>query len=374
MEIFASLVNVLLGQTLGGTPDPKHPKLEIVAELPQSVGNVTFTPDKRTIFTHHPFYKPKIRVAELNADRKSFKPFPNLEWNTPRPGTDEFFASPLGLRADENGIVWVLDMGGPRVKVTPKFVGWNTKTNQVEQIIRIPAPATTPASQLNDFIVDTKNGYFYITDEGTGEKDNGVSGAVVVVNRETGKSRRVLQGHRSAKAEKLPIVIDGRTLQVPGLFNKPQKMHVGADGIACDKNFEWLYFCPLTGHTVYRVRTADLRNESLTSAQLASRVEVYARKPISGGMTLDSAGNLYFTQVEDRTIGVIPAGKKDCRTYVKHPKLLWPDGISFAPDGFMYVSASQVGWAAGTNGGKDLSQKPFLIFRFAPLAPGRVGH
>ena len=355
------------------TPNPQKPRLEIIATLPQSVGNVTFVQNGRTFFTHHPFYKPDIRVAELMPGGTT-RPYPNKEWNTPRPGTDAFFASPLGIRADENGILWVLDMGGPRIQITPKLVGWNTQTNTLEKIIRIPAPAAIEASALNDFVVDTQNNFIYITDEGTMNKANGGKAAIVVVNLETGASRRVLQGDTSTRPENLPTVIEGRVLQVPGPNRRPQIMRVGADGIACDTNFEYLYYGPLTGRTVYRIRTADLRDETLSPAQLSQKVEAYAKKPISGGMSMDSKGNLYFTQVQDKTIGIIPAGKTDYRAYVSHPLLLWPDGISFSPDGFMVVSASQVGWSPATNGGRDLSRKPFHLFRFVPQSPGRRGH
>jgi hypothetical protein len=48
---------------------------EIFAELPESVGNITFTPGNRVIFSHHPFFGHSVRVAELNSDRKSYRPF-----------------------------------------------------------------------------------------------------------------------------------------------------------------------------------------------------------------------------------------------------------------------------------------------------------
>src|SRR5262245_55515396 len=83
---------------------------EVVARLPNSVGNIAFTPDNQIIFSHHPFYGPDVRVAKLTSPT-SFEPFPNAEWNTPRDGTDHYLDNVLGLRSDENGIVWIIDMG-----------------------------------------------------------------------------------------------------------------------------------------------------------------------------------------------------------------------------------------------------------------------
>jgi len=40
---------------------------EVFAKLPQSVGNIAFTPDNQLIFSHHPFFSPDVRVARLTS-------------------------------------------------------------------------------------------------------------------------------------------------------------------------------------------------------------------------------------------------------------------------------------------------------------------
>lgn len=102
---------------------------EIFARLPQSVGNVAFTPDNQVIFSHHPFYSPDVRVAQLTS-ATTFAPFPNADWNTPREGSDQYLDNVLGLRSDESGVVWMIDMGF-RTHITPKLVGWNTHANRL---------------------------------------------------------------------------------------------------------------------------------------------------------------------------------------------------------------------------------------------------
>src|SRR6195952_5067905 len=101
---------------------PKPVPAEIFAKLPQSVGNIAFTPDNQLIFSHHPFYSPDVRVARLTSPT-TFEPFPNAEWNTPKKGTDQYLDNVLGLRSDESGVVWIIDMGF-RTQITPKLVGW----------------------------------------------------------------------------------------------------------------------------------------------------------------------------------------------------------------------------------------------------------
>jgi len=53
-------------------------------------------------------------------------------------------------------------------------------------------------------------------------------------------------------------------------------------------------------------------------------------------------------------------------------EMVWPDGISYSPDGFMHVSASQISAEAMFHGGKAENKTPYLICRFKPLAAGIV--
>jgi hypothetical protein len=374
--ITAYLTAAALG--LGATASAQTPpagtiEAEIFAELPESVGNITFTPDNRMIYSHHPFFGHNIRVAELNADRRSYKPFPSAEWNTQRPGTDRYLDSVLGLRGDENGVVWMMDMGH-RTPLTPKIVGWDTKANKLARIYYIPAPASLPESQHNDFVVDLKNRKFYIADEGIGPGGDGSKAALVVVDMDSGATRRLLQGHVSTLPEDVPITVDGKPLTVPGKDGKPVVIKVGADGIAADKDFQWLYYGPLNGRSIYRVRISDLNDENLPDAELGKRVERYAGKPNNGGLSIDAAGNLYLTEVETTAVGIIPVDTRQYRRFARNDRLLWPDGVSYSTDGFMYVSAAQIAQAALFNNGQALNKAPYNIFRFKPLVPGRIGH
>ena len=80
------------------------------------------------------------------------------------------------------------------------------------------------------------------------------------------------------------------------------------------------------------------------------------------------------TEVEHRAVGVIGAGDRRYRRLATHPDLIWPDGVSFSPDGWMYVSAAQLSEVPIYNDGNALQKPPYYIFRFRPIAPGRLGH
>jgi sugar lactone lactonase YvrE len=346
--------------------------VEQVAAISQPIGNMTFTPDNRKFFSIHPFYKPQLRVAELTSST-TFKPFPNLDWNTPKAHSDKYLDDVLGLRGDENGIVWILDMGN-RNKITPKVVGWNTKKNALEKILYIPAPASLPSSQLNDLVIDNKNHAIYIADEDVGPGGDGSKGALVVIDMQTGKSRRLLQGTTSTRAEKIPVIVNGKELKVNSPDGTKRILTIGNDGIAADKDFKWLYYGPMNGLSLYRLKISDILNTSLDDKKLATLVERYSDKTNNGGITIDSVGNIYSTEPENRAIGIIPADTKKYRQFVKDERCSWPDGVSYSPDGYMYFSDSQIAKAPLCNDGKSLNKPPYLLFRFKPLAHGRVGH
>ena len=321
-------------------------RAEIFARLPQSVGNIAMTPDNQLIFSHHPFFSPDIRVARLTSPT-TFQPFPNADWNTPKKGSDQYLDNVLGLRSDENGIVWIIDMGF-RTKITPKLVGWNTRTDKLERIYYMPEPITRSGSQPQDIVIDQKNRKFYVADEDIGPGGDGSHAAIIIIDMDTGRARRVLDGDKSTVPENVPITVDGKDLTVPGKDGKPTIIKVGCDGITMDVQSEWVYFAPLS-----------------------AKVERYSDKPNNGGLSIDYAGNLYLTAVETRSVGVVGADRK-YRTYLSDPEMVWPDGITASPDGYMYVSASQISAAAMFHGGKAENKTPYLIYRFKPLAAGYV--
>lgn len=360
--------------------------LEVYAQLDAAgVGGITQMPGGQVIIGYHPFYSPKVQVALLNADRKSTTPYPSLDWqsckNTNGSWKTDFSRCldwVLGLHTDANGILWLLDSAkttdksaGRPAALVPKLVAWNTKLNKLERVINIAPEATLTESQHNDFVVDLKNKVIVIADEAIGENSNGVGdkAALVVVDLATGASRRLLQGHASVMPVKDPIRWDvGQP--TAGAFN----LLVGVDGIALDRNSEWLYFAPLSGYKMYRIRMSDLLNKALTPVQLGAKVEPYADKPFNGGLSIDAANNLYLTEVGERAIGIIPPDTRKYQRLVSDAAMSWPDGVTYNSDGYMYTGAAQLPLTDVLQADKVARNKsPYLVYRFKPLAAGTPG-
>lgn len=360
---------ILLSQFLFSQKSKKQQytilKPEVFAMVDGAVGNIAFTHSGEAVYSYHPFFEPKIRVAKYNAQTKTSEPFPNLEWNTPRPTDDHYLSNVLGIRNDENGVVWMLDMGN-RNPITPKIVGWNTKTNKLERIYYLPETAVVKTSQPNDMLIDTKNQVIIIADEGIGNGGDGSAAALIVVDMKTGHTRRLLEGTRTTLPEKKPIVVNGKVLSING-----KELYVGCDGITADKDFEWLYYAPLNGTKMYRVKISNLLDEQLSENELDNRIETYSDKPNNGGLSIDVAGNLYLTAMETNSVAMISAQDRSVKTLVQDERLLWADGVSYShTDGYMYVSAAQVHLGAVFNNGKNLAKPPYYIFRFKPVAKG----
>jgi len=61
----------------------------------------------------------------------------------------------------------------------------------------------------------------------------------------------------------------------------------------------------MRGTSVYPVKADDLADFGLTDQQLANRIERVGPKPVSDSINIDSAGNIYITDLPAKAIGVL---------------------------------------------------------------------
>lgn len=328
--------------------------LEVFAELEQAPGNLTVTPEGGIVMSLHQFYNPPYPVAEYRNGSVS----PLLPQTADSPVT----ASVLGLLSDDSGIVWMLDnaMG---MDAPPQLVGWDTRQNAFYKTIPL-ADATPSGSFINDLRIDETTQTAFITDPAGGD-----NAALIVVDLNTGAARRVLEGHPSVVPEPIDLFVEGNPLRRRTEDTTYERPHVGVDAIALDPANEWLYYGPLHGTSLYRIRTADLMNPSLSAAELGDRVEKYADKPICDGILMDGAGNIYLGELGANAIGVITRDR-EYRRLIEDPRLSWVDDFEFAANGqTIYAVSNSLHLSAPLNGGVEAGTPPFYIFEFVPLAP-----
>ena len=341
---------------------PASSPLQVVAEFndPQMVG-VAVEPGGK-IFACFPRWdwNPSYPIAEVGPNN-TLKPYPNASWCTWNDSVKseplKHWICPQSVFTDKAGMVWVLDPAAPGLKFTvpggPKLVKTDPKTGQVLLTIPFPEAVAPRKSYLNDVRIDLQNNYAYMTESGMG--------ALVVTDLKTLKSRRLLASHPSMKAEK-GLVIKAAGHAMIDLQGKPAQFNV--DGIALSTDNAYLYYCPLTGHKLYRIKTAALRDAALTEAQLAQQVETLGEIPATDGLEIDAANNVYLTSFENSALmRRTPAGKIE--TLVQDDRLQWPDTYSLTADGTLYVTNSSIHKTPNWNKGVGQARPPFRIFKMA---------
>lgn len=323
-------------------------------------GNVAMGPDGRIFMSQHQFWGAGVRVVEVLPDGGT-RPYPDARWAA-APGPDGVgLRGVLGLRVDEQGVLWMLD--GAAGDAAGRLIAWDTRAERLHRVIYLAQPVIPANAFLNDLAVDLKNQAVYIADPA-----GGANAALIVVDLATGRARRLLEGSVFTAPEEVNMLINGRLMK---LGDNPAR--VGINPITVDPANEWVYFGPMSGMSLYRVATTDLLDESLTPEQLAERVQRYGDKPICDGITVDGAGNVYITDVVNNAIGVVePDGSY--RTLMEDPvKMSWPDGFAFGPDDHIYVVTNQLHSSPVLNGGEDGFEESFFMLRFPSIAGGAVG-
>lgn len=321
------------------------------------------------IFVNFPRWGDEVpaTVAELRDGQEV--PYPNRQWNSPAGDDDaEAFVSVQNIVVDPADRLWVLDTGSPMFQPTrpggPKFVRIDLDTDAVAQVIIFPPDVALPTTYLNDVRFDLRRGdagIAYITDSST----SGPNG-IIVVDLASGESWRRLHDHPSTKAEPLhrfqPVVEGTPLLQRPP-GGPPTSVTIGSDGIAITADGSRLYYSPLASRRWYSVSTDALADRSMSEDRVADTVIDEGDKGGgSDGLESDDAGRLYFTSYEHNAVlRRLPDGMYE--TVVHDPQLLWPDTMSVATDGYLYVTANQLHRQSAYHEGKDLRRRPYALFR-----------
>jgi len=326
-------------------------ELQEVASFPdKQLTGVGVSTKSGRIFVNFPYWSDdhSISVAEIVDGQP--KAFPDDEWNKPGPATSHFVCV-QSVVVDDQDNLWVLDPAAPKmqeiVKGGPKLVKIDLATNQVVQTIPFGEDVAPKKSYLNDVRIDTRENTAFITESGRG--------AIIVVDLKSGKARRLLDGHASTQPEKdIKLVIDQQKKTPP---------QIASDGIALDAKNGYLYYHALTGHTLYRIKTTFLRDERLGKRELESKVENVGQTPAPDGMLEGLNGSVYLTDLENSAIVRWDPANKRVEQIVADKRLLWPDTLSWGPNGEMYVTASQIENMPRFNNGKSTRTEPYKLWK-----------
>ena len=315
--------------------------IELVARFEHQVTGVTVSEDNR-IFVNFPRWTEDtaVSVAEVLAGGE-VKPYPDAEWNSWRNARkdditpNDHWVCVQSVVADGRGSLWVLDPAAPAqshvVDKGPKLVRIDLATDKVTQTIAFDEDAAPQGSYLNDVRFSPDGKLAYIT-------DSGVKGAIVVVEVDSGKAQRVLDGDPSTQMKKgLDVKADGEVLRQPD----GRGVEFSADGIELSGDGQYLYWQAIKGDTLYRIDTAALRGKDASG-----KVENYGLNGVNDGLLIPRGSNvMLLTSVEENAIRMRDLDKgpdAPIETLVQDERLRWPDTFSQGPDGVVYVTTSHI--------------------------------
>jgi sugar lactone lactonase YvrE len=340
--------------------------LDVVGEFHESMPTgIAVAPGGR-IFVAFPRWGDPVplSVGELRDGHPEAYPTREINRLDPEHASTSF-VSVQSLVVDPRNRLWVLDSGSIRFSAPipggAKLVAINLDSNRIEKTILFPPDMALPTSDLTDLRLDLRRGpegVAFITDSST-VGPNGI----VVIDLSSGECRRRLQDHPSTKAQPgfLPLV-EGRPLQRRPEGQTPIPLTVGAEGIALSNDGKRLFYCPLASRRLYSVDADALCDFTRPDDSVAATVRDEGMKPASDGLESDAEGRIYATSYETNSIvRRNPDGTYE--TLVHDPHLLWPENLALGEDGYLYILVNQRHRHPDFNGGADLRELPYVLYR-----------
>jgi sugar lactone lactonase YvrE len=292
--------------------------------------------------------------------------FPDESFQQERNGKP-FFNTVLSLRIDRQNRLWTLDHAAFG-QGQPRLLAFDLTSRELVHQHDFSSDIAGFGSFLNDFQVTPDGSTIFIADTGLPAPIVGDPPAIIIYDIDTGTARRVLEGAPSVTASSLTIRVDGEDLAEYGI-----PIHIGVDSIALDREGEWLYFAAVNAETLFRIEANHLMDENMGGDELAKKVEAFAPKTMSDGITTDDAGNIYISDMEYSAVHIIGPDRR-LQTVLKDPMFRWPDGFSFGPDGWLYFTCSDLMNVIGKSAAHIDANAPYQIYRFKPGYTAAAGH
>ncbi len=331
---------------------------EVFADSTYQLTGVAVSTDGR-VFTNYPYWLDSHSYSVVEIKNGKPVPYPDNNWNSFKKGQNGLnkFVCVQSVVTDQKGFLWVVDAAGIGLgsvyQQSNKVVKISLANNKIERIYRFPKDVAGPDVYLNDIRIDNTNGFAYLSSSS--------NGGIIILNITTGESRFVLGDHISVKSDSAYHFSPGGSELLKG---DGSSLKVNSDGIALTPDNRWLYYKPLTDDKLYRISTLLLRDFSTPLHAIADSVMDLGHFITTDGMIFDKAGNLYLGDLEKSSIVKITPDLKMHTLVTDETKLLWPDSYSISPDGYLYISTSQIQLMPWFHKGEDKIQRPFKIYRF----------
>lgn len=360
-------VSAMLPVPLRAAASGRKLRLQVAARSPQFLCNAVALTRDNTMFLGLPRWPGMERspaLVKVGAGG-ALQPFPGGEWNAWQPGKDprEALVMVNGIHVFADDTLWVVDQGTADRESTmagaQKLVQFDSATGKVLNTLRFGPDILPQGAQMNDLRISGT--MMYVTDSGLG--------AIIAHDMATGATVRRLAGKPSVlhTPGKPLLTHEGQPLE----DENGKRPLVHADMLEVTADGRWLYFCTPTG-PLRRIETAALRDPAIDDDALEAKVETVAQIPTIMGTAIDTLGNLYYTDAENRRIVLrTPAG--ETATLIQDDRLIDGDAMFITADRHLYIPAAQTEGMSGFNRGRNGLRPPWTIFRLA-LPRSFAGH
>lgn len=298
---------------------------------------VAVSSDKR-IFANYPRWSQNHSTSVVEITESGTKvPYPNEEWNTwsNADNPKEKFVCVQSVYIDEDDFLWILDTGNPVfrgvVDSAAKIIKIDLTNDEITDIIYVDDNIPATSSYLNDLRID--DDHIYITDSSVG--------TIVIIDLNTREIIQRLNSHSST----LGFYENGFSVE-----GQLVSLQVHADGIALDKENDYLYYKALSSPYLFRIKTEYLKDFSLSDELVESQIEFLSEYGAADGMEIGPDGILYITSLEENAIRRYSPNDGISDRLIESSILKWPDSISITKDGELYVTTSQLHLRPGERG------------------------
>lgn len=146
-----------------------------------------------------------------------------------------------------------------------------------------------------------------------------------------------------------------------------QTLREGLDGIQLSPDGSRVYYSALTTNYLYSIPTANLLAASsdllVEIAAANNGINHGQRGGNANGFEGDSNGLIYQLIPEHNAIYYYDPKDLQTHSFVRDPRIIWPDGASIAADGYLYMNINQLPYQPMWNNGTDLRTWPGAVLR-----------
>ncbi len=238
----------------------------------------------------------------------------------------------------------VIDVTGPAIVCRYQFSG----------------DVVLASTYLNDLTVDAAGTTAYLVDAG-GDEPHGL----IVLDLHTGHARRVLHDHPTFRASTSPapggITVAGAPLTVHDPDDGSGPVKIGATGITLAEQDRTLFWN--RADELFSIPVAQLTDPAVTDADVDSAITAWPLRDFaSDGLDHDDQGNVLLTDLAHNAVQSLDTATGSYQLLATDPDISWPDGVTVAPDGSVYVTSSQI-HRSTMFGDTDERNPPFAVLR-----------